>query len=290
MSPRIRRRTAPARPRRVRSIAPDHSVDLPGRRSPDKPPIRPRRSTCRMPPAISETTVRRRLEALNRTLGSEIRQLREDAGLSRVAVARAAGVADPYLGPDRGWRPAPVERDADATRARARRGPSHPALPEHRAPDPRPPPGADAGGAARGHRSALARVHRGRRPAAQSGLDRCRAPRATCACCPRDRAPVASSDASSSSSGGPPRRPRASRAGRAGTAWATSRASTGCSSSAAPVRREPSPPTSQPQLRAAYPAHPDDALAALTGGPQWPGPALVWSVVDARATRLVGGR
>jgi len=42
-----------------------------------------------MPPAISETTVRRRLEALNRTLGSEIRQLREDAGLSRVAVARA---------------------------------------------------------------------------------------------------------------------------------------------------------------------------------------------------------
>ena len=44
------------------------------------------------------------------------------------------------------------------------------------------------------------------------------------------------------------------------------------------------------QLRAAYPAHPDDALAALTGTAPWPGPALVWSVVDARGTRLVGGR
>ena len=30
------------------------------------------------------------------------------------------------------------------------------------------------------------------------------------------------------------------------------------------------------QLRVAYPAHPDDALAALTGTAPWPGPALVW--------------
>lgn len=46
----------------------------------------------------------------------------------------------------------------------------------------------------------------------------------------------------------------------------------------------------QRQLRAAYPAHPDDALAALTGTAAWPGAALVWSVIDARGTRLVGGR
>jgi transcriptional regulator with XRE-family HTH domain len=31
-------------------------------------------------------------------------------------------------------------------------------------------------------------------------------------------------------------------------------------------------------LRAAYPAHPDDALAALTGAEAWPGPALLWAL------------
>ena len=44
------------------------------------------------------------------------------------------------------------------------------------------------------------------------------------------------------------------------------------------------------QLRVAFPAHPDDALAALTGTAPWPGAALVWSVVDGRGARLVGGR
>jgi transcriptional regulator with XRE-family HTH domain len=44
------------------------------------------------------------------------------------------------------------------------------------------------------------------------------------------------------------------------------------------------------QLRAAYPAHPDDAIAALRGTDPWPGPALVWMLVDARGARLVGGR
>ena len=44
------------------------------------------------------------------------------------------------------------------------------------------------------------------------------------------------------------------------------------------------------QLRAAYPAHPDDALAALRGTDAWPGPALVWAMIDGRGTRLVGGR
>jgi transcriptional regulator with XRE-family HTH domain len=44
------------------------------------------------------------------------------------------------------------------------------------------------------------------------------------------------------------------------------------------------------QLRAACPAHPDDALAALTGTAPWPGPALVWVTLDARGARFAQGR
>lgn len=44
------------------------------------------------------------------------------------------------------------------------------------------------------------------------------------------------------------------------------------------------------QLRAAYPAHPDDALAALTGRTAWPGAALVWMAVERGGARLVTGR
>ena len=44
------------------------------------------------------------------------------------------------------------------------------------------------------------------------------------------------------------------------------------------------------QLRVAYPAHPDDAIEALTGTAAWPGPAMVWMAIDARGARLVGGR
>lgn len=44
------------------------------------------------------------------------------------------------------------------------------------------------------------------------------------------------------------------------------------------------------QLRAAYPAHPDDAVAALTGTLPWPGPALVWVTIDARGLRFAHGR
>jgi len=45
------------------------------------------------------------------------------------------------------------------------------------------------------------------------------------------------------------------------------------------------------QLRVAYPAHPDDAIAALTTATApWPGPALVWAVVDGHGARLVDGR
>jgi transcriptional regulator with XRE-family HTH domain len=41
------------------------------------------------------------------------------------------------------------------------------------------------------------------------------------------------------------------------------------------------------QLRVAYPAHPDDALAALTGTRRWPGAAILWVVNDASGPRLV---
>lgn len=44
------------------------------------------------------------------------------------------------------------------------------------------------------------------------------------------------------------------------------------------------------QLRVAYPAHPDDALASLTGTAPWPGPALVWVVLDGARTRFATGR
>ena len=44
------------------------------------------------------------------------------------------------------------------------------------------------------------------------------------------------------------------------------------------------------QLRVAYPAHPDDALAALTGTAPWPGPVLLWVSVDGHGARFVPGR
>ena len=44
------------------------------------------------------------------------------------------------------------------------------------------------------------------------------------------------------------------------------------------------------QLRVAHPAHRDDALAAITGTAVWPGPAMIWCSVGSRATRFVGGR
>ena len=44
------------------------------------------------------------------------------------------------------------------------------------------------------------------------------------------------------------------------------------------------------QLRVSYPAHPDDAVAALTGAAPWPGASLVWIVVENGRARLVLGR
>ena len=48
--------------------------------------------------------------------------------------------------------------------------------------------------------------------------------------------------------------------------------------------------TFERQLRVAYPAHPDDALAALAGTSPWPGPSLVWAVVEGKRSRLASGR
>jgi transcriptional regulator with XRE-family HTH domain len=44
------------------------------------------------------------------------------------------------------------------------------------------------------------------------------------------------------------------------------------------------------QLVIAYPAHPDDAMAALIGTAPWPGPALVWVRHEATGVRFVPGR
>jgi hypothetical protein len=44
------------------------------------------------------------------------------------------------------------------------------------------------------------------------------------------------------------------------------------------------------QLTAAYPAHPADAVAALTGTRQWPGPALVWATGVPGRVRFVERR
>ncbi len=44
------------------------------------------------------------------------------------------------------------------------------------------------------------------------------------------------------------------------------------------------------QLSVAYPAHPDDAVAALTGTAPWPGAALVWVTVGANEVRFSSGR
>jgi transcriptional regulator with XRE-family HTH domain len=44
------------------------------------------------------------------------------------------------------------------------------------------------------------------------------------------------------------------------------------------------------QLRVAYPVHPDDALAALSGTVAWPGAALIWARAEHGEVRLVSGR
>ncbi len=44
------------------------------------------------------------------------------------------------------------------------------------------------------------------------------------------------------------------------------------------------------QLRIAYPAHPDDAIGALTSTDPWPGDAMIWMVLERGEARMVTGR
>jgi hypothetical protein len=46
----------------------------------------------------------------------------------------------------------------------------------------------------------------------------------------------------------------------------------------------------QRQLGTAYPAHPADAIAALTGTIAWPGAALIWVEIERDRVRLIGRR
>jgi transcriptional regulator with XRE-family HTH domain len=46
----------------------------------------------------------------------------------------------------------------------------------------------------------------------------------------------------------------------------------------------------QRQLAAAYPAHPADAIAALTGTAPWPGAALIWAEIEPNRVRLIARR
>ncbi len=46
----------------------------------------------------------------------------------------------------------------------------------------------------------------------------------------------------------------------------------------------------QRQLAAAYPAHPADAIAALTGTGRWPGSALVWAEIELSRVRFIARR
>jgi transcriptional regulator with XRE-family HTH domain len=46
----------------------------------------------------------------------------------------------------------------------------------------------------------------------------------------------------------------------------------------------------QRQLAAAYPGHPADAMAALTGTARWPGSALVWAEIEPSRVRFIARR
>ncbi len=46
----------------------------------------------------------------------------------------------------------------------------------------------------------------------------------------------------------------------------------------------------QRQLTEAYPAHPADAIAALTGAARWPGDALIWAEIEPTRVRFIARR
>jgi transcriptional regulator with XRE-family HTH domain len=242
-----------------------------------------------MPPQISQTTIRRRVLEINRALGVELQHLRDDAGLSRVAVAGAAGIADPYLGriQDGGEHPSNetlvrlgLVLGADL---RVRLYPNTgPLIPDR-------------------HQAAMlevllgilhsrwrafveAAVHRPDRGWIDAVLHDGRASLAVATEIQSELRRLeqlirwsTAMAASLPSWDGWDRRGEEPRIDRLLIVRRT-RATRDVAAA------------HDSQLRVAFPAHPDDALAALTGTASWPGAALVWSVVDGRGARLVSGR
>jgi transcriptional regulator with XRE-family HTH domain len=236
-----------------------------------------------------ETAVRRQLERFNRGLAEEVTRLREDAGLSRRAVARAAGVNDAFLG-------------------RVEEGTEHPS------PETLIRLGLALGADLRAHlypnTGPMVRDrHQARILEALLGsLDARWRPFTEAAVRkpgrgwidavlhdPRDRVAVATEiesmlrrleqlvrwhgekAASLPSWDGWVRLGEEPRIGQ----LLIVRHTRANRSTVADFRQ---------QLRVAYPAHPDDALAALTGTSTWPGNAMAWTVIEGARTRLVGRR
>jgi transcriptional regulator with XRE-family HTH domain len=242
-----------------------------------------------MPTPQFEAAVRRRVAELYRRMGEDVRQLREDAGLSRLAVARAAGLSDTYVGriEDGSERPShetlvrlgsvlgadlttrfypntgPLIRDRHQARMlEGLLGQLHP----------------------RWHAFTEVAVRRPSRGWIDVVLHE-----------PREAVALASELQSELR--------RLEQVIR----WSAEKAASLPSWDRWP-HLDPTPrierllivrrtratrhiaATFANQVRAAYPAHPDDALASLTGAAPWPGAALIWSVIDARGARLVGGR
>ena len=258
--------------------------------APDKGQISGTGSTRPVPTTTRfEATVRRRVAELYRRIGEDVRQLREDAGLSRLALARAAGVSVAYVGrnEDVGERPShetqvrlglvlgadlttrlypntgPLIRDRHQARMlEGLLGQLHPRWHPHTEVAVRRP--------SRGWIDVV--LHEQREAVAvaselQSELRRLEQ-------IIRWSAEKAASLPSWDDWGRLGPEPRIERLLVVRRTRATRETATSFAN----------------QLRAAYPAHPDDALAALTGVAPWPGAALVWSVLDALGARLVGGR
>ena len=208
-----------------------------------------------------------------------------EPGAARARLARGP----PVPGEDRERARTSQHRDLPAPCDGSRRGPEHAPLPKHRAGDPRPDPGADPGARPGASASSLGPVRRGARQPAGDGLDRPPAPRPGGPCRRRERDPVGAAPLEQL------------------VRWSTEKAAALPSWDGWPqlgaepaisrlllVRRTRATKAvvadHARQLRLAYPAHPDDAIAALTGIAQWPGPALVWVVLDGARTRLASGR
>ena len=119
----------------------------------------------------------RHAATLRLRLAEDLRRLREDAGAC-AGRRRAPRRRRPVGALAGGGRLAQAHaRDVRADRGGAGRGPRGPGVPPDRAPDPRPPPGADGRGRDRLAPPALAGHARGGRPEPGARLDRPRAPR-----------------------------------------------------------------------------------------------------------------